>query len=292
MLNAINKPVNNFSRLPVEIRVWLNNRGISHEIIEKNRIGFDGKYISIPVMDKDGAILFYKYRRSPALGQEYPKYKYEKNAHVALYGIRNLSSDKIIICEGEFDQMILESKGFHAVTSTGGAGTFKEEWIPLFAGKEVFVCLDNDEAGRRGIERICRMMPRTKNIPLPAEVGEKGDITDYFVKLNKTAEDFSKLMAYAFVPVFETKKEPAPKKKKVVSGDKLTRAKAFPIGNLIKVNSQGFARCLFHQEKTGSLKIYKDNKFKCFGCGKFGDVIDIAKEVFGIDTKEAINKLS
>lgn len=40
-------------------------------------------------------------------------------------------------------------------------------------------------------------------------------------------------------------------------------------------NRAGFIVCPFHNEKTGSMKIYgKTNRFKCFGCDVWGDVID------------------
>jgi hypothetical protein len=42
-----------------------------------------------------------------------------------------------------------------------------------------------------------------------------------------------------------------------------------------ELNRAGFIVCPFHNEKTGSMKIYgKTNRFKCFGCGVWGDVID------------------
>ena len=40
----------------------------------------------------------------------------------------------------------------------------------------------------------------------------------------------------------------------------------------IEVNRSGFTSCLFHNERTPSLKLYDDH-FHCFGCGKSGDVI-------------------
>jgi DNA primase len=48
-----------------------------------------------------------------------------------LYGWENLVSkpSQIIICEGEFDRLVLEANGFNAVTSTGGAKTFRHEWV-------------------------------------------------------------------------------------------------------------------------------------------------------------------
>ena len=41
----------------------------------------------------------------------------------------------------------------------------------------------------------------------------------------------------------------------------------------VEFDRHGFARCPFHREKTASFKVH-NNKFKCFGCGITGDLID------------------
>lgn len=53
------------------------------------------------------------------------------------------------------------------------------------------------------------------------------------------------------------------------------------------------ALCPFHSEKTPSFNISPDLQiFKCFGCGKSGDVITFIEEIEKIDFKEAIEKLA
>lgn len=52
----------------------------------------------------------------------------------------------------------------------------------------------------------------------------------------------------------------------------------------------GKALCPFHDEKTPSLSIYK-NKFKCFGCGANGDVVDFVRMKNGCDFKDALRHL-
>lgn len=54
----------------------------------------------------------------------------------------------------------------------------------------------------------------------------------------------------------------------------------------IKVNRAGFAPCVFHQEKTASMKVYKDG-FHCFGCGAHGDVIDLVMQLEQVSFKDA-----
>lgn len=58
----------------------------------------------------------------------------------------------------------------------------------------------------------------------------------------------------------------------------------------IKFDSRGFAKCPFHNEKTASLTIKKE-RYKCFGCGAYGGVIDFVMEYFGLQFRQALVKL-
>lgn len=75
-------------------------------------------------------------------------------------------------------------------------------------------------------------------------------------------------------------------------------ARTFPIGDLMKGQPTGkgtgrvFYKCEIHNEKTGSFVWYKEkNKFKCFGCGIYGDVIELYMKLNGVDFKEAVKFL-
>ena len=279
--------------MPERIKVYLYERGLSETILKRNHIAWDGERIVIPVFDANGVWMFNKYRRDPdsELG---PKYTYDKGSQSSLYGADKICREnKIIICEGEFDALILETQGFTAVSSTGGAGTFKEEWLALMLEKDVYVCYDHDDAGYKGIERITKMMPMIKTIWLPHEVGEHGDITDYFIKLKKTKNDFKALMNIAVPLVLP----PEPKEKKRRRGnqgessDRLKAAKEVPLDLIIKFNRQKFAKCPFHKDNTASLHWFGPNRWKCFGCSDQGDAIDLVMRLFNMPMKDAIDHL-
>lgn len=77
-----------------------------------------------------------------------------------------------------------------------------------------------------------------------------------------------------------------------ITEDDILHAKEYPIGDLIEINRSGFTRCLFHEERTASCKVYEDqNKFHCFGCGKDGDAIDLACKIYGYEFIEAVKFL-
>jgi len=184
--------------LPANIRQYLNARGVSDAVIDAHKLGwgkFYGKnWITIPVKDIYGAFRFFKLRRDPNAGDE--KITYPKDVKAQIYGWEMLTNanNPLVICEGELDRLALLSKNIDAITSTHGAMTFKQEWCEKVGkGRKIYVCFDNDDAGKKGAERAAKMVENGGNetyiITLPQEVGEGGDITDYLVKLNGNPDD-------------------------------------------------------------------------------------------------------
>ena len=58
----------------------------------------------------------------------------------------------------------------------------------------------------------------------------------------------------------------------------------------LEVKRAGMCRCVFHEDKAPSMKL--DERYYCFGCGVTGDAIDLTARIFGINTKEAVEKLA
>jgi len=188
--------------LPAEMREYLNKRGVNDEAIETYKLGygtFYGKrYITIPIMGEDG-YLFFKLRQDPREGDG--KITYPKGAEACLFGLYGDGSVPQVICEGELDALAVLSledgdNFYTALTSTHGAGTFKEEWVDddLKRAPATYVCYDNDEAGKKGSLRVLKILHEAgvKNlfhITLPDSVGEHGDITDYLTKLKLPPAD-------------------------------------------------------------------------------------------------------
>ena len=343
------EPINKF---PQNISDWLHGRGLTDDIIVQSKLAWNAEEIVIPVFDEHGDFLFNKYRRSPAT-QEGPKYRYEKGSTTALYNAHTLpyveKDEPIFICEGELDCLLLNSKGLHAVTSTGGSGTFKKEWAEFFTGKNVYIVFDRDDAGYKGAMKTQGILPFAKTIILPDEM-EGNDVTDYFQ--NHTVQDFFSLEAITYPIPREPSGMPTDKKdlKELVkafgdacdallllkrdfqtqrkpvrhliiflqyattryetfshtlksferryTGEKgdsadVRKAKEAPITQFIKFSYDGFARCIWHEEKTGSMKYNKPgtkygNTVKCFGCGAMGDPIDVIMQLRKVEFGEAV----
>jgi len=295
-------------------RDWLSKRKITDSVITEFNIHAGthrtiGECIVIPV--KEGG--FNKYRRSP-LDKSEPKYLYDTGGKVSLYGWHKAKEEKaILITEGEMDCLVAWSANIPAVTSTGGAMSFQEEWVQLFKDKEVVVCFDNDKAGGEGMVKVLDLIPWAKILFLPDRVDIK-DISDYaiiggnLIQLIKTAKSF-----YGIEDVLENqadrhglyqntwfhdayiKKHTKPvyvQSKRPFDKDRVSRARSYPIIDLLEFN-QRKVRCLWHNEKTGSLTYFpKTNSLYCFGsCGRAYDAIDVYRQKYGCSFKEAINKL-
>jgi DNA primase len=86
---------------------------------------------------------------------------------------------RVLICEGETDTMAALSRGYAAVGVPGWAA-FKAPWTRYFAGKEVFLVMDADEAGRRGAADIAAKFERA-GLPLPkiVDLGQGLDLNDF-----------------------------------------------------------------------------------------------------------------
>src|SRR5206468_12485732 len=161
--------------LPQRICTYLNARGIPDAVIDKHLLGWNGARITIPVFNREGELAFFKLARDPEDDfPTSPKMVTWPKARVQLYGWEQIlaNPEQIIICEGEFDRLILEANGFRAVTSTGGAGTFRPEWAKEFlALPEVFICFDLDEAGQNGALRVGGLIRNSRIVDLPDKVG-------------------------------------------------------------------------------------------------------------------------
>lgn len=190
--------------LPARIREYLNNRGITDELVSDFKLGwgeFYGKWwITIPIPDKDGKYTFFKLRQDPEDETNPDKYKfYPVGSEATIYGWESLKGKKstLVICEGEFDRLILSEFAVPAITSTAGAGTFKKEWLEHLKGfDDIYVAFDKDEAGEKASEKLIGLL--AENFPetsiykttLPERMTDGKDVSDYFNCYDGNLDEF------------------------------------------------------------------------------------------------------
>lgn len=298
---------------------WLNKRGVSDEVLRLFNISTSehpqiGECIRIPFTEHHA-----KYRRDP-LDDRKPKYLYDAGGKVTLYGREQLepSIPQVVITEGELDSLVLWSLNIQAVSSTGGAMSFQEDWATDLANYEVYLCFDNDDAGAQGMVKVLKYIPDAKVIFIPEQPGVK-DISDFVSR----GGDFHALMATArsYANITEVEDERAQRQaqwlptrfhnayidanrpqnrtnqevSKYTGDDRVLRAKSYPLTNLIEFK-QKKAICPWHSEKSGSLAYYpKTNSAYCFGaCGRAYDSIDAYRQKYGgsfLDAVKALNDM-
>lgn len=183
------------------LRFLTQERGISLEMINAAGLGCDDQRIFIPIVDEDGYLV--NIRKYKPHASEYKVISYDAGyGQARLYPIDNiLKHDEILLVEGEMDCLLANQLGFHAVTTTTGSGKLKQELIPWFKGKTVYICYDIDEAGKKGAgavaQQLCPIVRKVCIVKLPITEPSNADFTDYIVKYKKTKEDFEKLIKQA-----------------------------------------------------------------------------------------------
>lgn len=206
------------SKLSVEVRefteldlAYWKNLGVEITVLEKYKVQ------SISSYTWTGKKPFYTKKESVAFAFELdgnfklyipnqPEIGIKKNVlppfpSNKIFGLVQLGTEKIknlIICEGEKDTIVANSRGFNTVTFGSGSIHSKQENIKQLQSRcnNLFVCFDADETGITGMQNLVKSNPEIIPVFLPKNENIKGyDITDYFQ--GHTANDFQKIIDWA-----------------------------------------------------------------------------------------------
>ncbi len=170
------------------------------DTITKFRLGWNGERITIPIYDEQGKVI--NIRKKPldsghCIGVEFYN-------QMRLYPIQNIQYETIYLFEGEKDCILANQLGLNAMTVTSGAGSFNQEWTPLFKDKVVYICYDIDAAGLAGAHRIKEFLlnvtQEIKIVQLPIKEPPNGDFTDYILQGN-TIDAFKALIKNTAVEI-------------------------------------------------------------------------------------------
>lgn len=113
------------------------------------------------------------------------KYQNMQGSLVGCWPLANLAKNHVYLVEGEKDCITMMAAGFNTVTFTGGAGSIPMGYVKFFAGKDVYIVYDIDEAGRKGAVTSASALTfcarSVKIIDLPLGGVPKGDLTDLYL---------------------------------------------------------------------------------------------------------------
>lgn len=330
-----------WSRWLIEERhISLSVAGDAHLSIDHER-----DELRIPVKNISGNVMFHKFRRAP-WGEDGPKYRYEYGSGALLYGTETLTglpdNSLVLITEGELDTLVMRTLGYNAISSTGGASTFKPSWAPWLARFNVVLLYDADRAGVNGAMKVSSILPNSRVAWIPPEYGkdptdvihndgeaalkkaidsaERYDVPGSDMEGDERLErlvilrdrlreerqhclrDRDSTPLHRDIALIWVENEMAKEKsvmwrtnrpvsKEGVYESIVERAKSYPITKLVKVNHMGKAPCVYHEESTPSMQVYRDNHAYSYCCDKRSDVIAIYMALNNVDFKTAIDAL-
>lgn len=94
------------------------------------------------------------------------------------------SDEKLFICEGEFDTMILEQEGYKAI-GVPGVTNIPADQINLIRSLDLYLAFDNDEAGEVAMHKMTNLLNR----PIKAiKLKQHNDITELINERNNRAD--------------------------------------------------------------------------------------------------------
>lgn len=179
---------------------------------EKRRIVATYDYV-----DEDGEVLFQTVRFEPkGFSQRRPARDGDKAADVrdgwvwGVKGVRQVpyrladiwnleARGRVFVVEGEKDADNLASWGLVATCNAMGANKWPESLTPYFAGLDVVIVPDNDDAGRDHAELVANSLKDVANsikiLTLP-DLPPKGDVSDWIAR-GGSAQQFDELAAKA-----------------------------------------------------------------------------------------------
>lgn len=182
------------------LKAIMDQRGFERKTIIDWEIGWDGSRYTIPVRNEDGELVNV---RRYQMGGSHSNKMLNLPGHGSAVLFRPdilRDNEDIVITEGETDCILLNQTGIPAVTHTAGAGTFRAAWAQSFVGKNVWICYDADDAGRKGAKRVESILSDFAervfviNIPMTTK---GADVTDFIHLEGHSEREFRELMSDA-----------------------------------------------------------------------------------------------
>lgn len=175
------------------VHPYLYKRGMTDELIEMFDLGYDRqkRMVTFPIKDTNGKVLFVAKRSVDTKFFALPKdlekplcYLYEAKKYFP-------DSKELYICESLFNALTMVKQNFPAIALLGTGTKEQVEALKSLDYRKYILCLDNDMAGRAGMDKLYKSLYKYKLINyLIAPVGK--DINDFVNEGKNFLKNFSK----------------------------------------------------------------------------------------------------
>jgi len=164
------------------VTAFLLNRGITEDTAQRFRLGTlqngSKTFLVMPYL-RDGERINIKYRNI----EDKKEQRQEKDCEPCLYGWHLIDPNcrAVVICEGEFDAMILQQCGVAALSVNQGAGNhqwIENDWTRLQRFSDIIVWFDNDAPGQKGALEVGKRLGETR---VKYVVSKEKDANDTFL---------------------------------------------------------------------------------------------------------------
>lgn len=273
--------------MPEDVRHYLKGQGIAATFIDRQLLGWNGTHITIPVFgERFREVAGLTYAKLPADPASNPEMVFTGIEEPMLYGWETLARKphRVVICEGVFDRLLLESRGFPAVTSTAGPAVFLPEWKAAFEGiEDVFICFRRRASSDAAARKVQQVVPNSRIAKLPTDVGDGGGISDFLLDALHANRDFEVVLAGAGA----IEGHPSEQINRYRSADASQERRADGLRSRVRLHDVVFAyaslqasggrligHCPFHDDRSRAFSVYPEtDTYFCSVCGTAGDVI-------------------
>lgn len=161
---------------------WVYNRGFSKSILMQFGCGTDAdRSLVIPAKTREGKTVGTITRRR----ELQPKYLYSKGFRKSkiLFAADHISeTQRVYVVEGSLDAMWLHQNGYPAIALLGmSLSDIQKDLLLKLPISEVVLCLDNDEAGKKGKQLAMKKLRNHISTSFIAIPDGKKDVQDLLV---------------------------------------------------------------------------------------------------------------
>jgi hypothetical protein len=182
----------------------LNERGLIREIITEYDVGYDGKAFWLPIREPAGELVTLKRRGWPKPFEregELLKYLFTPGHDAAHVYPEVPATGPLILCEGEFDALVLRRHRLPSITVTTGMAT---HWQPQWSanwppGRKVALLYDAGTDAEAQADKRCAEICDCGALAWVCSLSKAGlkdkeDMTDWFVTYGRTRAELLRLI--------------------------------------------------------------------------------------------------